>query len=101
MLGSLERKAFYLNDGEATVVRFPVQIAAKSRQQLTISWWLATMAGEAVASGFTRAMGPEALVRLFWTFPEGGRYQLLRRLEQDGRAIAEARDTVVLIRGPY
>lgn len=101
MLGKLERSVFYLTGSEATVVRFPVQIAALSRRQLTVSWWLADQAGQCVASGFTRALGPEAVLRIFWSFPENGRYQLLRRLEQDGRTMAEARDDVVLIRGPF
>ncbi len=101
MLGKLERSVFYLTGSEATAVRFPVQIAARSRRLLTVSWWLADQDGRCVASGFTRALGPEAVLRIFWSFAENGRYQLLRRLEQDGRTIAEARDDVVLIRGPF
>jgi len=46
-------------------------------------------------------MGPEAVLRIFWSFAENGRYQLLRRLEQDGRIIAESRDDIVLIQGPF
>ena len=82
-------------------MRFPVQVATLSRRQLTISWWLADQSGRCVVSGFTHAIGPEAVLRIFWSFADSGRYQLLRRLEQDGRIIAEARDDIVLIRGPF
>ena len=101
VLGKLERNVFYLTDCEATTVRFPVQVATLSRRQLTISWWLADQSGRCVVSGFTHAIGPEAVLRIFWSFADSGRYQLLRRLEQDGRIIAEARDDIVLIRGPF
>jgi hypothetical protein len=101
-MSPLPRLCYYLSMDEATVVRFPVNVSSRSLGSLRLRWWLWELeSGRQVSSGFTRVAGPEALLRLYWTFPRSGRYHLLRRLERDGVQVAEHRDELLLLRGPY
>ena len=78
-----------------------VNVSPATRPDAQLAWRVEDAKGSLMAEGITSPGGPEALLRIFWSFMEEGRYTLKLRLLVKGECVASATRSFRLLVSPY
>ncbi len=100
VFGRLRRNAYCIRWDAFVKIAVPVRIAEGSRREVQLHWEAGGADGRPVGSGQTVVRDATAVIRLYWPRWQPGRYTLHLELVQDGRALASAERTVLLVESP-
>ena len=100
IIGRLRRNAYYMRWDAFVRITVPVRIAEGSRREVQLRWQATNAAGRRVGSGQTVVRDPAAVIRLYWPRWQPERYALHLELIDDGRVLASADRTILLVESP-
>lgn len=95
------KAAHILEPGKPVEFYQTVNVSPATRPDAQLEWRVENEKGGLMAEGITSPGGPEALLRIFWSFMEEGRYTLTLRLLVKGECVASAIRSFRTIVSPY
>ena len=93
--------AHILEPGKPVVYHQTVNVSPATRPDARLAWRVEDEKGRLMAEGITSPGGPEALLRIFWSFMEEGRYTLKLRLLVKGECVSSAFRSFRTVVSPY
>ena len=90
-----------LEPGKPVVYCQTVNVSPATRPDTQLAWRVEDEKGRLMAEGITSPGGPEALLRISWSFMKEGRYTLKLRLLVKGECVASAARSFRTVVSPY
>ena len=101
LLPDARNAAHILEPGKPVEFYQTVNVSSATRPDAQLAWRVEDEKGRLMAEGITSPGGPEALLRIFWSFMEEGRYTLKLRLLVKGECVASATRSFRTLVSPY
>lgn len=101
LLADARNAAHIIEQGKPIEFRQAVNVSPATRPDARLAWRVADEKGRTMAEGITSPGGPEALLRIFWSFMEEGRYTLELRLLVKEECVASATRSFRTLVSPY